>query len=147
MSNENNQDSNISNNKNISENKINQKNPQNLTSFETKKYNDFLGVFGDHKDNSKYFKPKNILKRRGSKSPTNEEIINVILNKNNVKEIKAKKRNSKTPFKLSKILFFKKNKDKEEIKNKIKDNKTDITDQNTEINSIEKENKESEGQN
>ena len=137
MSNENNQDSNISNNKNISENKIdnniNQKNPQNLTSFETKKYNDFLGVFGDHKDNSKYFKPKNILKRRGSKSPKNEEIINVILNKNNVKEIKAKKRNSKTPFKLSKILFFKKNKDKEEIKNKIKDNKINDSNGNKEI--------------
>ena len=136
MRNENKQISHISNNKITpyikKENNIIQKDSQILTSFESKKYNDFLGVFGSHADNSKYFKPKNIFKRKKSKSPSNEEIINVILNKNNINEIKTKKRSCKTPFKLNKILFFKKNKDEEEIKNKIKENKIKNSNKNEE---------------
>ena len=129
MRNENNGVYNISNNKNLSQNKIGnnkaKKDPQILTSFESKKYNDFLGVFGAHADNSKYFKPKKIIKRKECKTPNKKEITKNILNKNdmNMNEIEINKRNCKSPFKLNNLLFFKKNKDLMQNKNTNSENK------------------------
>ena len=129
MKNGNNGVSNISNNKNLSQNKISnnatKKDPQILTSFESKKYNDFLGVFGAHADNSKYFKPKKIIKRKECKTPNKKEIEKNIMNKNdmNMNEIQINKRNCKSPFKLNNLLFFKKNKDLIQNKNLNSENK------------------------
>ena len=44
-----------------------------------------------------------------------------LLNKNNINENKTKRKIYKTPFILINLLFYKKNKDTQEIKNKIKD--------------------------
>ena len=137
MINLNNQISDDSNNKNISENEKvknnNQKYTKKLSDFESKKYNDFIGVFGEHANNSKYFKPKKREKRNKCKTPNKKEIPNnnLLQNKNN--EIKTKERHCKTPFKFHNLLFMKQSKEKNKTKNinngnkeeKKKDNKID----------------------
>ena len=102
-------------------NNIGQKETQNLTTFESKKYNDFLGVFGVHADNSKYFKPKKI--RKQCKTPNKDDKINNILENNNMNEIQLKKRMCKSPFKLNNLLFSKKTKDLSQNKSTINENK------------------------
>ena len=102
-------------------NNIGQKETQNLTTFESKKYNDFLGVFGVHADNSKYFKPKKI--RKQCKTPNKDDKINNILENNNMNEIQLKKRACKSPFKLNNLLFSKKTKDLSQNKSTINENK------------------------
>ena len=129
MLNENNNNPNMSNNKNISKQEknsnINKKIPETLTTFESKKYNDFLGVFGAQADSSKYFKSKKDTKKIQSKTPTKKGNDNDDLNN--------KERHCKTPIKLNKFLFFLKKKDKNKINNISKKNKTEIKKDNKDI--------------
>ena len=93
-----------------------------LTTLESKKYNDFLGVFGAHVDNSKYFKPKKSISRTQCKTPNKKEVKNIknIYN-NDMDNIKEKKRLCKSPFKLYNFMFLKN--EKEKGKNTNKENK------------------------
>ena len=123
--------SNNPNNKNISNKEkpynTNQKESETLTTFESKKYNDFLGVFGVHAANSKYYKPKKVSTKILSKTPSKKEKDdNNIINK---------ERHCKTPFKLHNLLFFPKTKEKNQINN--------INVKNKEESKKEKENKDS----
>ena len=132
MSNENNNNSNVSSNKNISKQEknsnINKKIPEGLTTFESNQYKKFIGVFGDKADSSKFFKTKKDPKKIQSKTPTKKE------NDNN--EINNKERHCKTPIKLSKFLFFSKKKDKNKINNISSKNKIEIKKDNKDNNII-----------
>ena len=115
----------ISNNKNKKNNNKNQKDPLILTSLESKKYNDFLGVFGAHADNSKYFKPKKIITKAQCQTPNKKEIKNSVLDNNSLTEMQNAKRKCKSPFKLNNFLFLKKNNETIQNKNLINVNKTE----------------------
>ena len=113
MLNEDGKNTNISQNKNLpkqeNNNNINKRLSEKLTTFESKKYNDFVGIFGAHADNTKYFKPKYEGTKIQSKTPTKKEDVSNNLDK--------KERRCKTPFKLSNLLFFSKKKEKKQMNN------------------------------
>ena len=146
MINENHNDKNSNHknwNKNNKVNNLNGKDSLVLTTFESKKYNDFLCVFGAHANNSKYFKLKNNLKTNRCKTPTKEEQIKNISSNNNLDNMAKKDRHCKTPFKLNNLLFITKNKEKNknninEIKiEQKKENKT----QNEKVKKAKKQSK------
>lgn len=133
MINKNKKNSNISESKKLSKNdkieKINQKESQILTTLESKKYKDFLGVFGVSANNSKYYKPKNVRKKQ-CKTPINKDIIeikNYILENNDINDVQINKRQCKSPLKLNNFLFIKKNQEitimRSSINHNIKENK------------------------
>ena len=132
MSNENNNNSNVSSNKNISKQEknsnINKKIPEGLTTFESNQYKNFIGVFGVKADSSKFFKAKKDPKKIQSKTPTKKE------NENN--DLNNKERHCKTPIKLSEFLFFLKKKDKIKINSISSKNKIEIKKDNKDNNIV-----------
>ena len=112
---------------------------KNMTTFETKEYNTFMGVFGVHPNNSKYTKKKKKDQKKECKTPDKRHTE---IDKNDEKKVEKKKRKCVTPFKIKNLLFKgnkeKKKKDKKNL-NANTENKEKI-EQKEKINPEKQEN-------
>lgn len=113
---------------------------KNMTPLESKNYNNFMGVFGVHPNNTKYYKKKKKKKTIDCKTPDKHELKGF----NALNDSQINKRVSKSPFKMKNFLFGgnKEGNSKENTKNnEDKENKLKKNNKDNKENEINKENK------
>ena len=101
---------------------------KNMTTLDAKSYNNFMGVFGVHPNKAKYVVKKKKEVKKECKTPKKDSL-------KNEEEMKTRKRNCTTPYKLKNFLF---NQNKETEKNKkiignTLENKNNGNDKNSKI--------------